>query len=151
MCPYLSNSRDWIDVLKALLIPTLTLFGILIAYLQWKTNQDRLSNERFAKRFKQYKAARRFLQSCMVGSLNEEERLKFLHATAGSRFLFKNRIISIYLNEIHDKAVEFREIQDELKTCPDDRRASLSKNECDMRKWFSENLKTLEDRFSKYI
>lgn len=47
--------KTWIDILTALLTPTLAAFGALIAYLQWRTNELKRKNDYFDRRFSLYK------------------------------------------------------------------------------------------------
>lgn len=47
--------KTWIDILTALLTPTLAVFGSLIAYLQWRTNELKRKNDYFDRRYNFYK------------------------------------------------------------------------------------------------
>ena len=53
-----SASLSWIDILAALLTPTIALIALYIAYQQYKINQQRLRHETYERRLefiKQYK------------------------------------------------------------------------------------------------
>ena len=48
----------WTTLLSALLTPAVAVFGIFIAYRQWRLAQEKLKLDLFDKRFEVYEAAR---------------------------------------------------------------------------------------------
>ena len=54
-------SKDWIDLLTALLAPTIAIAGIAIAAFQWKLSKDRYKHELFDKRWEQFSAILDFM------------------------------------------------------------------------------------------
>lgn len=50
----MSCERDWVDIFKALLTPTIALFGVIISLLQWLANVAKRKNELFDKRYEFY-------------------------------------------------------------------------------------------------
>jgi hypothetical protein len=146
MDPQTLPTRDWVDYCQALLTPTIVALGILIAWLQWRTNHHRLKFERFDHRFRRFEATRKFIQALILNpTVDESDRLKFLSETAGSRFLF-NRDISEYLTQIHDKAVDLKTLDEELKSDP-----TKAKDRGEFKKWFIAELKSLENRFARFF
>ncbi len=131
-----TTPRDWIDYLQALLIPAIALFGILIAWLQWRINHNRLKIERFEDRFARFEATRKFLQ-CIIkhGDVVEEERLAFLSATVGSRFVFDVKIAD-FLNELHANAVILQEGKEEYRDSTKETRTYKPKELSNLKKWF---------------
>ena len=59
MCQQNLPTRDWVDYLQALLTPTIAALGIRIAWLQWRTDHQRLKLERFDNRFLMFEATRK--------------------------------------------------------------------------------------------
>lgn len=50
----------WIEILQALLTPTIFVIGTLIAFLQWRTNDLRRKNELFDRRYEFYQRFRKW-------------------------------------------------------------------------------------------
>lgn len=61
--------KTWIDILAALLTPTLAIFGALIAYLQWRTNELKRKNDYFDRRYDFYKR----IESMWLSSATDEQ------------------------------------------------------------------------------
>lgn len=49
------RKKDWIDVLSALLVPTIAIVGTVIAFLQWRTAHQRRKDDLFDRRYAFYK------------------------------------------------------------------------------------------------
>ena len=147
----LVGQRDWIDVLQALLTPTLAFFGILIAWLQWRTNDQRLKHERFGSRHAVVQALRHFLQSIVVkGDVSEDERLNFLSASAGSRFIF-DKNISEYLSEVHDKAVDLQTARRESAAPQKEEKVELIKQQSEIKHWVIAQLRSVDENFARFF
>lgn len=145
------NARDWIDILQALLTPTIAFLGLLIAWLQWRINNNRLKMERFDGRFTRFEATRRFLQKLIQqGGFEEPDRLQFLSETTGSRFVFDVKI-STYLDELHSKAVDLETLNTELSDCPKSERGQKVRERADLKKWMIAQLRGLEQKFTPYF
>jgi hypothetical protein len=61
---------DWIDVLSALLTPTIAILGIYIAYQQWRTNKNRLKLELFDKRYEIFTNIKKFIANILTSALS---------------------------------------------------------------------------------
>ena len=147
----LVGQRDWIDVLQALLTPTLAFFGILIAWLQWRPNDQRLKHERFGSRHAVVQALRHFLQSIVVkGDVSEDERLNFLSASAGSRFIF-DKNISEYLSEVHDKAVDLQTARRESAAPQKEEKVELIKQQSEIKHWVIAQLRSVDENFARFF
>lgn len=147
----LVGQRDWIDVLQALLTPTLASFGILIAWLQWRPNDQRLKHERFGSRHAVVQALRHFLQSIVVkGDVSEDERLNFLSASAGSRFIF-DKNISEYLSEVHDKAVDLQTARRESAAPQKEEKVELIKQQSEIKHWVIAQLRSVDENFARFF
>ena len=146
-----TTPKDWIDYLQALLTPTIALLGIMIAWLQWRINNDRLKLERFEHRFTRFEATRKFLQ-CIIqqGDVVEEERRAFLSATVGSRFVFDDKIAD-FLDKLHDKAVDLQSGNRESRHGSVGTAADKAKELGDLKRWFNAEIQGLEKRFAKYF
>jgi hypothetical protein len=144
-------THDWIDILQALLTPTLAFFGLLIAVLQWRINAQRIKHERFPQRFAIVESLRHFMQSIIKnGRVIEKDRLRFLSETAGSRFIF-DKDISQYLTKVHDSAVDLETSRQELSAAPQEEKKALIQQQSKVKHWVIAQLRSLEDTFSKYF
>lgn len=47
--------KDWIDILTALLTPTIAIAIVIIAYLQWRTSEEQRKQQLFDKRYRFFK------------------------------------------------------------------------------------------------
>ncbi len=95
------------------------------------------------------RATRKFLQSIIQqGDVVEKERLAFLSATVGSRFVFDDKIAD-FLDELHDKAVDLQTGNEESRHGPKGTRADKTKDLSNLKKWFIAELRGLEKRVAK--
>ncbi len=106
----------WTTFLSALLTPAVAVFGIFIAYRQWRLAQEKLKLDLFDKRFEVYEAARELLASIMTsGKAKDEEVMRFLVATRAAKWLFK-RPVADYLNEqLYRKALDLQVLAGEVE------------------------------------
>ncbi len=51
--------KDWIDILSALLVPSIAIAGTIIAIMQWRTNELKRKQDLFDKRYDFYQRLRK--------------------------------------------------------------------------------------------
>lgn len=130
-----------VPVLSALLTPTIAALALLIAYLQWRTNDNKLKHDRFDRRWSYFDATRKFIQSIIVsGHVEESECIKFASFTVGAGFVFDKKIAD-YMNEVYDKAIDL----DQLIQEKDEKKVNAAK------KWFRHTLSKMDDQFVSYF
>jgi hypothetical protein len=56
---------QWVNLLSALLTPTIAMLGIYIAYQQWSVNRANLREKLFERRFQIFKKAQSFLSEIL--------------------------------------------------------------------------------------
>lgn len=61
---------NWIKVLSALLTPTIAVAGLIIAWLQYRTNNQKRKNELFDRRYDFYKS----IEKIWISTRDEENR-----------------------------------------------------------------------------
>lgn len=146
------QQKDWIDILSALLVPTIAILGFYIAYRQSRLDHLKFKHDLFDRRWKQFDAAKVFVQSIIVGGImKEEKRYAFVTQTKGSRFLFDAEI-SLYFDKINDNACEHEAIVKELAgTLSDQERQSHLKKKKELMDYFLDQLKTIEEKFIPYL
>jgi len=77
---------DWSQS-QALLTPVLTFIGCYVAWQQWRTNQHRLRNDLFERRYSIYQSAVDFIGSIIrEGRPTGEAQNAFRNGTRGSTF-----------------------------------------------------------------
>lgn len=144
--------KDWVDIMTALLTPTIAILGSLIAFFQWRINRLRLKHELFDKRYEVYASAMAFVGYVVqVGKVAEEERIKFLIGTKGARFLFPEEIYE-YLDKIHSKACELQCLQAELEGLGGSEKGAKNiKEQCEIKKWFNLQLGEITKQVQSYM
>ncbi|MEW8333640.1 MAG: hypothetical protein AB2692_22100 [Candidatus Thiodiazotropha sp.] len=147
------NGKDWVDYLSALLVPTIAILGSIIAFQQWRTNSKRLRHELFDRRYEQFTVIREFLGSIMTsGKSKPDEQMKFLAGTRGVRFVFDKEIAEYIDKTIWHLAVELECLDAELEGVPvGEERSNNVKRQSEIKKQLHEELKTLEEKFVKYL
>jgi len=147
------NCKDWVDYLSALLVPTIAILGSIIAYQQWRTNAKRLRHELFDRRYEQFTVVREFLGSIMTsGKSKPDEQMKFLSGTRGVRFIFDKEIAEYIDKTIWHLAIELECLDSELEGVPvGEKRSKNVKRQSEIKKQLYEELKTLEEKFAKYL
>ena len=142
-----------VDLLSALLTPTIAILGLTIAFLQWRTNSKRLRHELFDRRYEQFTVVREFLGSIMKsGKSKPEEQLKFLTGTRGMRFIFDKDIAEYVDKTIWHLAVELECLDSELVDLPvGEERSKNVRRQAEIKKQLYQELNTIEDKFAKYL
>ena len=147
------NQNNWVDTLSALLVPTIAIFGSLIALLQLHINRNRLKNELFDRRYQQFTVIKEFLGSIMSsGKVKKNEEHKYLVGTSGIRFIFDKKISDYIDQKIWYLAVDLMTLDAELKghTVGIERNKKIKKRG-DIKKQLYQEFKNLEELFSPYL
>ncbi len=147
------SSQYLIDILSALLTPTIAILGSIIAWQQWRTNRARLKHELFDRRYEQFSIVRDFISSIMThGKVKPEEEHKYLAGTRGMRFIFDKEIASYVDNTLWHLSVELHALDAELEGVPvGEERSKNVKRQREIKELLNQELKNLEERFSKYL
>jgi hypothetical protein len=100
-----TNVTNWIDVLSALLVPTIAVVGIYVAYQQYRINIQRFRHETYERRLAVYKCLQRYLSEILRdGKTTYDRALQFNSEASEAAFLFdesvQNKIDEIYKNSI---------------------------------------------------
>lgn len=141
------------QVVSAFLVPIIAVFGIYIAYRQWRTAQNRLKMDLFDKRFSVYDAARKFLASVFVsGKVTDEELSKFTLGTGEAAWLLNDDIAGYFKEEIWKKALTLQVLQKVLEDLPKgEERTQKAQKKKELLKWFSDQHKVLDEKFSPFL
>lgn len=106
--------KDWVDILQALLTPTIALAAVAITVFQARVNYLRFRHEMFDRRYDMYLAVRRFIRDVVAIAATRDRTRKeydeavtrYLDAIDGAPFIF-NWAVDDYFIEILRKADAF--------------------------------------------
>ncbi len=147
------NQNNWVDILSALLVPTIAIFGSLIAFLQWRINRARLKHELFDRRYQQFTVIKNFLGSIMSsGKVCRDEETKYLIGTSGIRFIFNKEIAAYIEQNIWHPALKLETLDSDLEGLPvgDERTKNIEKQR-EIKNQLNEEFRNLEELFSPYL
>lgn len=108
----------WVDVLSALLMPTIALGAAYVAYQQHKVNKQRLMHETYDKRLKVYKTVQKHLTIIIrARDTTFAECLEFYSEASEAAFLFDKSVIN-RIDKMYNKSVQMVALRERLY--PDD-------------------------------
>ncbi len=149
-------SMRTIQVLQALLTPTIAVITVFIAWQQWKTNELKLRLERYDRRLRVYQEVVKLLsEACGDGKALWDPLMKFRAATAEADFLFGPEIRQ-YLDEIFSRALKLRaasiEYRDYTQTPPPGYdHQKVVKETSEQTTWLYEQFQVAKEKFKKYL
>jgi hypothetical protein len=107
---------DWTTYVAASLTPVVAVFGILIAYRQWRTAQNRLKLDLFDRRMVVYESACQFLANILIhGRVERDEPRDFLIAIKTAKWVFNKEFDTYLRNIIYANAVKLQALESRLK------------------------------------
>lgn len=83
----MGGEKDWIDILSALLVPTIAIAGIIIAILQWRTSELSRKQELFDRRYTFYQRVRK-IYFAVASSEEPTDVTDFFDVAEEASFLF---------------------------------------------------------------
>lgn len=147
------NSGGWVAYLSALLTPTIALLAISIAFFQLRINRNKLKNELFDRRYKQYECIKSFIGAILrEGRVTKKMEMEYLIGISGIKFTYDKKI-SEYANQtLWHIAMELQELDRMLDRLPvGDARNKNANRQAEIKIYFHSELVGLEDKFSKYL
>ena len=100
--------KDWVDIISALLVPTLAIAGVIIAFLQWRTNELKRKQELFDRRYAFYQKIRKNYFDYAVSEENYD-KTDFFDLAEEALFLFgseiEKHIVDIVDHEIPEQVM----------------------------------------------
>ena len=145
------DKRDWIDILSALLTPTIAIVGIGIAIFQWKINQKRLQHELFERRIKLYEIVTTHIANGICnGTFYNKEEMQFLRDTKHARFIFDKNIAD-FVDEIYKKSIDLSFLTRREQELSGTVLEQTMQKRTQVFKWFQSELNNIQNRFEKYL
>lgn len=144
----------WSDLFKAMLTPTLAVGAVAIALQQANTARNKLRLDLFERREKVYLAAKdaiaRIVQS---GQVTPDIEHDFQRGIMGARWLFGTDIETYLDRTLWTNIVDLMLVNSKLEYLrpADDEYQACSKARTEGMLWFLEELRALDERFSKHL
>jgi len=143
--------KDWIDLLSALTTPIIAAIGIYIAFQQRSVNKNRLKHELFNKRYEVYENIGAFISEILTsGTVRAGADFEFLRDTKAVYLLF-DKDLKEFTDKIYKKSVELHCLESELSSLTGEERTEALRKESIIKKWYSDQLETMESKFVKYL
>ncbi|MHC4168357.1 MAG: hypothetical protein ACYSWQ_15500 [Planctomycetota bacterium] len=145
------NQKDWIDILTALLTPTIAISAVFIGGVQCWINRKRLKTEYFDRRITVYEAIAGYISGILTsGMYKDNDETKFLRDTKDVFFLFGSDIRT-FVDEIYSKSTDLRALQGMERTQSGDGLEDNLNRQSEIKHWFNRELRCLQERFKKYL
>lgn len=143
-----------IELFTAALSPIIAIAVTLIAYRQFKIENDKLKLDLYEKRFKVYQAIIELLSIIFSkDDISLEEIVQFSIKTNESRFLFE-REIPDHIETIRIKAIGLRQLEYKIKQKTNFETSEMQKKveeSNNLKDWFHDQFKTTNNLFEKYL
>jgi hypothetical protein len=148
-----SQVPAWVQLLAALLTPTIALLGAYIAWQQWRTNRNKLKLELFDRRYRIYEAAQTLIGRVLaLGKASHEQTFEFLSQVKGAKFMFNEKVQRYLEDDLYRKAERLLALSSDFESLDgtDERKANLEKQR-EVKDWFKEQYENLDTWFSPYL
>lgn len=108
----------YLTAVVSIFAPVLAAVGLLIAYRQWRTAQNKLKLDLFEKRLLVYEAVDKFISSQMRkhGDKTQVEQ-EFHEALRSARWLYGKSIVDFCRNKVWVLASDLQDLWDEVDVC----------------------------------
>ncbi len=153
------NPRTVVDVLSALLTPTIAVIATYVAYQQWRVNKTKLDLDLYDRRLAIYKAVDVFYGDVGTqGTAKYPMVFQLRYATAEAPFLFPAEI-ERHLKEIYDKAMRIAALREQTYSASGEPglpvgedRSKACEEESEQVLWLLQDAKAeSRKRFGKYL
>mgnify|MGYP001611329792 CR=1 FL=1 len=139
--------KNWIDVLSALLTPTIAIVGIAIGWQQSCINKKRLQNELFNRRIDLYGKIASYIANILTrGSLENGAETQFFRDTKHVTFIFGKDIEKL-VNEIYNKSLDLNLLKTQAQPLQD----KAHSKQREIKKSFENEINNVQKRFIKYL
>ncbi len=151
----MTADKHWVDILQALLTPTIAVFGSYIAYQQWRIGKLRYKHELYDRRMAVYEKLMEHLGAIFRDAeFNNEAFADWYKASYEGYFLFDDDMVS-YFDTINQKSRNLRSVNRTMTTNRAKENDSLweevrEKDE-QLRHWFEQQFDVARQKFARYL
>lgn len=147
--------KDWVDILQALLTPTVAIFGSYIAYQQWRINKVRLKHELYDRRIAVYTGLINYLGVILSEAhFNNKAFIDWMKKSYEEYFLLNDEIIK-YFELINEKTRALRKVHRTMSTDKakgdDQLWEKLSMQDEELHQWFEKQFNEAKEKFSPVL
>ena len=147
--------KDWIDILTAMMTPTIAIVGSFIAFQQWKINQVRLRHELYDRRMAVYSKLMSYLSAIMRDASFPQEAFSYWFSASYEGFFLFDDKMHEYLESINAKSRAFRSNCRRLDTkrgkSDNKEWQELCEQNEELQSWFEEQFDTARNEFSRFL
>ena len=146
--------NEWITYMSALLVPVVSIFGLYIAWQQWKTARNKLKFELFQKRMDVYQSTRRVLDAFLASyRITPEDLSEYQKGIQMAKWVFNPELAQFLQETLWERLTGLNLNQtmtkDEDRNHPEYRTHQIQ--ELESKRWLLEQGKILDDKFEKYM
>jgi hypothetical protein len=143
---------EWVQVLQALLVPTIAVVGALLAWQQVKIARSKLRHDLFDRRFAVFEAARTLLRGIMRdGNASMTELGAYIVGVIDAPFLL-DESTSDYLMEIRRRTIKLQSLKSAYASdAPVDDRKQVVQKAYDEMNWLVAQLDVLPGKFKPFL
>jgi hypothetical protein len=151
----MATEKDWVDILQALLTPTVAIFGSYIAYQQWHINKVRLKHELYDRRMAVYTKLMDYIGVILSEAhVNDTAFFDWMKKSYEGYFLFNDEIIK-YFELINEKSRALRKVHRTMSTdkAKGDEQlwGNLSMQDEELQQWFEKQFNAAKEKFSPFL
>jgi hypothetical protein len=148
----METANEVAGLLSGFMTPLIAVIAVYIAWQQHKIARDNLRLSLYDRRLKVYRGLMDLFAVVLQDVDTKSADLgKYYADTSEKKFLFDDKIIA-FMNEVREKAVELRQVKRRITRHPppsEKELGELSDRECELLRWFDDELEKLPDRFEK--
>lgn len=149
----LTRNPFWLEYVSSLALPMIAVFGLYIAYRQWRTNQNNLKLALFKMRLSIYESSAGYISEIMSGGVVSDKILfDFLAGTSESKWLFNAEINKYLFDDLYSNGVDLQCLRSELEglAIGNERLINL-KNQTKIKKWLLSQISVIDEKFEPYL
>lgn len=152
----MNDLPPFVQVLSALLTPTIAIVGTIIAYQQWRTNNLKLKLDLYDRRLKVYEEVRVLLSRILQkADINYDELFKFFRNCSEADFLFGPEIPK-YIEELYQRGVKLHSWNEQYRDSTQPRPPNYNhkivvEGKHEELQWFTEQFDPAKRLFQSYL
>lgn len=152
------NETGWVEILGAMLTPTIAIVALVIAVLQYKINAQRLRHEMYERRLAVYKIVQRYFGEILqTGTVKFPQCVQFYGETSEATFLFDHKIPD-WIEVVYKKSLQMARLQEEMYPSNGspgvpvgEARTKVVKEFHELLEWHFSEMKKAKDLFQRYL